>query len=140
MWRAWTEAHSIRTVWRMAYDMPPTDPRVLDADESTIVRDLMVRLYHTHEQRKIFDPKGAAAAEGPPKETLREQFRELERQATEGELAQNIKRFEASRNKKATGRQLNAIRLSVGTRPPPAKEQPEKSIAERLVKLNQRQK
>lgn len=38
------EATSARTLWRDAYGMPPTDPRFLEADEETIIRDLLVRM------------------------------------------------------------------------------------------------
>jgi hypothetical protein len=99
----------------MAYELPPTDPRVLDADEGTILRDLLARMYHTHAQRKLYDPKGAAAAEaeGTADEGLREQYKALEQDATRGELATRIRAFEQARTAKPGGRRLAGIRLKV---------------------------
>lgn len=42
----WQDAASATTVWRMRYNMPPTDPRVLAATESDIMEDLLRLAYY----------------------------------------------------------------------------------------------
>lgn len=42
----WREAASVRTVWRLRYNLPPNDPRVLEITDAEVVDDLLLRLYH----------------------------------------------------------------------------------------------
>ena len=53
------EATSLWTLWRLAYDLPPTDPRVLDATEEDVVFDLLVRHFHrkndSDEEQRLVD-------------------------------------------------------------------------------------
>lgn len=70
---AWADAMSPRTAWRLNYQLPPNDPRVLEADEETVLRDLTLIRYHRHRARAAEDP-GAAAAENVGE---RERWRDL---------------------------------------------------------------
>ncbi len=45
LWRALREAQSILTTWRLAYNLPPTDPRVAEVTEEEALHDLLVRHY-----------------------------------------------------------------------------------------------
>lgn len=116
--------------------MPPTDPRVLEADEGAILRDLLVRMYHAHEQRKSWDPKGAAAAlaDSAP-ESLREQFQALEREVKEGEFSRLIQQFEAARRPVIRKRTLTGIKLRVGTKEPPKATRTDADTAVRLMRI-----
>ena len=40
------EADSIWTLWRLAYGMPPNDPRFQDITEEEVLTDLLVRHFH----------------------------------------------------------------------------------------------
>jgi hypothetical protein len=45
LWLAQEEAERIPAQWRVIYDMPPTDPRYLEATEEDMVLDLLVRKF-----------------------------------------------------------------------------------------------
>lgn len=46
--RAWREAHSLHTAWRMHYGLPPNDERVLSITETEVIHDLLVVRYWRH--------------------------------------------------------------------------------------------
>lgn len=54
-------AQSVETQWRLAYDLPPTDPRYLDADEDAIRFDLLVMLANRQKREEAMDPGNAQA-------------------------------------------------------------------------------
>lgn len=49
LWEAWEESLSITTMFRAHYHLPLSDPRVLDTDEETMARDLLIVAYR-HER------------------------------------------------------------------------------------------
>lgn len=48
------------TGWRLYYQLPPTDPRWLDATEAEILHDLLVLRYHAEHVRRMADPAADA--------------------------------------------------------------------------------
>ncbi len=66
--RAAVAADDVATVWRMQYEMPPTDPRYLDADDDVVVHDLAVLLYYRRSMEAAVNPAAAAlrSAKGDP--------------------------------------------------------------------------
>lgn len=62
------------TGWRLYYQLPPTDPRWLDATEEEILRDLLVLRYHAEHVRRMADPAGDAVAQTASDPEKAEQF------------------------------------------------------------------
>ena len=81
-------------MWRLAYDMPPTDPRVLAADEGIVIEDLVVLRYHMHERLRSMDPRAAEAIDRQANDpTLRDQYADLEQRAQGPEMQAKLARF-----------------------------------------------
>lgn len=57
------EGESWETIWRMAYALPPNDPRYLDLPEEEMYRDLLVRMYHQEHIHRLLHPGEAAQQE-----------------------------------------------------------------------------
>lgn len=104
-------------MWRLLYGLAPKDPLVLEMTQEEIVHDLVTRLYHEHEKRKGWDPKGADADEQRRDQDMAAGYRELEKDYTEGEMAARVKQFEATRaeeTKQGPGRRVTGLRISHG--------------------------
>lgn len=54
------EGESWETLWRMAYALPPNDPRYLDMPEEDMYHDLLVRLFHHEHMHRMTSPGEAA--------------------------------------------------------------------------------
>lgn len=84
-------------MWRLYYDMPSTDPRVLEAREDEILMDLVALRYYAHQRLRAADPRAAEAIERQMHEpTLREQYADLEARARGAEMQARLARFMAA--------------------------------------------
>lgn len=72
-------------------------------------------MYHLHEQRKVFDPKGAAEAEGAT-EQMKQAYQQLEQEVKHGELAERIRAFEEKRRRKPVPKGIAKISTKVRSR------------------------
>lgn len=61
--RAEMEAEDVYTTWRMLYELPPTDPRALEADEDLVAYDLAVNYYYRRAMERALNPGAAAVRE-----------------------------------------------------------------------------
>lgn len=57
---AWIEASQAFTEWRLHYGMPPNDPRVLEATEEEVLRDLLVLRSRSMLAQEARNPTAAA--------------------------------------------------------------------------------
>lgn len=57
------EGESWETIWRMAYSLPPNDPRYLDMPEDEMLRDLLVRMFHQEHLHRMLNPAEAGQEE-----------------------------------------------------------------------------
>lgn len=53
---------SLITAWRLAYELPPTDPRFLAMTEDEIIHDLLVRRFHDEHIQRVLNPAEAEIA------------------------------------------------------------------------------
>ena len=45
------------TMWRLHYKLPPNDPRALEVDDETVLRDLLVITYRDHRLSRLMNPE-----------------------------------------------------------------------------------
>lgn len=59
MAQAREDASSLRTAWRLRYDMPPTDPRFLAATDDMMLEDLLAQHFAREEADAVKNPRAA---------------------------------------------------------------------------------
>lgn len=70
------DTYEVLTLWRLAYDMPITDPRVQEATEEEIILDLAVRKLHQYRLEEAQDPDTARQRRTLKDETKRKKLSE----------------------------------------------------------------
>lgn len=71
------QGEDIFTAWRLAYQLPPNDPRFLDITEDEIVTDLLVRRHHFDTLHRIHNPREADMEEARNNPAALEMLRKL---------------------------------------------------------------
>lgn len=83
----WQDSASATTVWRLRYNMPPTDPRVLTATETDIVEDLLTLGYH---DLRLHIARNPAAAVTSSREAQKDYAEAAEHAKRSGSYARDI--------------------------------------------------
>lgn len=83
----WREAASVRTVWRLRYNLPPNDPRALEITDAEVVDDLLLRLYHDLHVQIAHQPSLGVATNRDEQQRLRDI---LQHERETGDLAAQV--------------------------------------------------
>ena len=93
---AWRDANDHRTAWRLRYNLPANDPRVLDATDDEIVHDLLVQRYYAHLARRE-DPEEAGEAAASDEDVRRAMLGVKSTQAEQDTIRRVLERESGNR-------------------------------------------